>query len=252
MPYFLILLLFFTTLSCKHRSEKAPNLPNIITAKELIQRSVTYHDPDGNWKNFKSSIQFNTNLWKDNGEIEKSTTQLLLNKQNEDFKIHFINNKIEFIGEVNKDTCYNKALKEVTSKTFSKYKQILNCKGAQFYKNYYLYLIGMPMKLLDPEAIVQDSVLERTYNTIKYDVIKVNYEPLNKQPVWYFYFNKKNYALELCKFTSKEDENKGGEYIIYNQEINIQNIKLKGQQVWLHNTPTLDTLVIENLQFTNN
>jgi hypothetical protein len=98
-------------------------------------------------------------------------------------------------------------------------------------------------------SLINDTIFQRVYDGKKYDVVKVQYEPLDKNPNWYFYFDKKDHSFQLCKFTSREDENKGGEYIVYNDEFDWQGMKLKGQQVWLYNTATLDTLAVDDLEF---
>lgn len=246
--FFFILII----LSCRSNSKKQSPLPEITSAKDLILHSIAYHDPSGNWMNFKSNIEIKTDLWKKEGGIEKSTRTLFFDRTQSVFKMSSSRDGIELKGEINRDTCYNQPLSEIPAEKVAKFKSILGCQGITFYKDYFTYLIGLPMNLLDTQAIIDHTILERTYNDIKYDVVKVTYEPLDKNPPWYFYFNKKNHAFELCKFTSREDENKGGEYIIYNHKKNVQSIKLSGQQVWLYNTPNLDTLAVEDLLFTKN
>ncbi len=259
---YIFLLITFTIFACRYTDKKEPILNDINTAKDLIKRSIAYHDPNGNWRHFKSNIEINSSVfWENGGVAAKTDSKLFFDNHKGVFKIYSLRNSTEFIngikyrneikhkGEISKDTCYNIVLNEMLPEVSSKYKWLYGCNGITFFRDYYSYLIGMPMKLLDSEAVINDTIFERTYNDIKYDVIKVNYNPIDKEPVWYFYFNKKNHAFELCKFTSIEDENKGGEYIIYKQEKNIQDMRLKSQQIWLYNTPELDTLGIDNLQY---
>ena len=245
----LFILLIFVASSFKSSFKEIFDQDSQITAKDLIKLSVDYHDPKGNWKNFKSTIQMNALITRKGEEQETSKSELVFNNQKGVFKMYSLSDEIEFRGEISKDTCYNKASNELSPELSKKYKKILGCEGIQFWKDYYSYLIGMPMKLMDPEAIVNDTIFERTYNDVKYDVVKVTYEPLEKNPIWYFYFNRKNHAFELCKFTSREDENRGGEYIIYNKEEMVQGMRLKSEQIWLYNTAKLDTLAVDNLKF---
>ena len=249
---YLFLFLVLTILSCRTNSKIPSSLPKITTAKDLILHSVAYHDPSGNWVNFKSNIDIKTDLWKKEGNIEKSTRALFFDRNQSIFKMHSTRHGVELRGEINQDTCYNQALSEIPADKASQFKSILGCQGITFYMDYFNYLIGLPMNLLDNGSIIDDKILERTYNGVKYDVVKVNYEPLDKKRPWYFYFNKKNHAFELCKFTSREDENNGGEYLIYNHKKNVQGIKLSSQIVWLYNTPTLDTLAVEDMLFSKN
>ena len=249
---YLFLFLILTTFSCRTSSKKLSLPSEITTAQDLVLRSVAYHDPDGNWVNFKSNIAIKTDLWKKEGGIEKSTRALFFDRSQGVFKMQSTRNGIELKGAISQDTCYNEPLSEIPAEEAAKFKSVLGCKGITFYKDYFTYLIGLPMNLLDSGAIIENTILERTYNGVKYDVVKVTYKPLDKKRPWYFYFNKKNHAFELCKFTSRESEDTGGEYIIYNHQKNVQGIKLGGQLVWLYNTPTLDSLAVEDLLFTKN
>lgn len=249
---YLFLLLVLTILSCRTNSKNQVSLPEIKTAKDLILHSIAYHDPNGNWGNFKSKIDIKTDLWKKEGGIQKSTRMLFFDRSQSIFKMHSTRNGVELKGAISQDTCYNQPLSKIPAEKAEQFKSILGCQGITFYKDYFTYLIGLPMNLSDTGAIIDDTILERTYNGIKYDVVKVNYEPIDQKRPWYFYFNKKNHAFELCKFTSREDENKGGEYIIYNHQKNLQGIKLTGQMVWLYNTPNLDTLAVEDMLFSTN
>lgn len=251
LRYFFFFLIL-TTLSCRSTSKKQPLPSTITTANDLIQYSIAYHDPSDNWTKFKSKIDIKTDLWQKEGGIKKSTRTLIFDRSQSMFSMHSTRNGIELKGEINRDTCYSEPLSEIPAEDAEKFKNILGCQGITFYKDYFTYLIGLPMNLLDKDAVIDPTIMERTYKGVKYDVVKVNYKPLDKKRPWYFYFNKNNHAFELCKFTSREDENKGGEYIIYNHKKNIQNIKLSSQIVWLYNTPTLDTLAVEDMLFTKN
>ncbi len=246
---YLFLLLILTILSCRSISKKSALPSEIKIAKDLILHSIAYHDPSGNWNNFKSNIEIKTDLWKKEGEIQKSTRALFFDRSQRIFKMQSTRDGIELKGAITKDTCYNQPLSEIPAEKVEKFKSILGCQGITFYKDYFTYLIGLPINLLDTEAIIDQTILERTYQGVKYDVVKVTYKPVDKKRPWYFYFNKKTHAFELCKFTSREDEAKGGEYIIYNHKKNVQGTKLSGQMVWLYNTPSLDTLAVEDMLF---
>ena len=221
----------------------------IKTAKDLIQYSIHHHDPKGNWSEFKSSVTFSTSFWKKDGSIDKSSSSVSFDNANQSFSSRSESNGIEIIGLVNPDTCFNAPTTEISAEQQEKIKRALGCDRITFMRDYYSYLVGMPMKLNDENAIINDTIFQRIYDGKKYDVVKVQYEPLDENPNWYFYFDKKDHSFQLCKFTSPEDENKGGEYIIYNDEFDWQGMKLKGQQVWLYNTATLDTLAVDDLNF---
>jgi len=149
-------------------------LPEIRTAKDLILHSIYYHDPNRNWKNFKSIIFSKLISWKTKKE---SSRAIYFNKPDGAFKCHRITDKITIESVIDKDTCYSKIIKAISEEEAERNKKRLYCKKAQWDKNINSYLFGLPMKLLDPEGIINDTILERTYDNIRYDVVKVKYDP---------------------------------------------------------------------------
>ncbi len=241
--------LLITIVSCGLKATKNTNSSKKRTAKELLKHSINYHDPKGNWEKFKSKIRVTSSVWNTEKDIETSIDELFFDKEEDIFKIHTIDEEIELIGEIRRDTCYLKSIDVLSVELSKKYEAMLNCEGVKNRKNYYSFLIGLPMKLTDENAIVSDTILKRVYNQHVYDVLKVNYKPIAKNPSWYFYFHQKTHVLQLCKFTSLEDENKGGEYILFTKEQNVKGMQLKTEQVWFHNTAALDTLAVSKLHF---
>ncbi|MEO0471573.1 MAG: DUF6503 family protein [Bacteroidota bacterium] len=238
-------LLTLGLLACGPKPEKTPP---IHSAQDLIQQSIAYHDADGHWQEFTSAIEINSVITRRGGSKDERTTGLSFDNQQGVFQIRSSTNGIDFTAEANPDSCFINFARVLSGEDSAQMKSVLGCAGVSRYKDYYTYLIGLPMKLSDPEAIVQDSIMERSYGGKTYDVVKVNYEPLDTEPAWYFYFDQESHAFALCKFTSKDDENKGGEYILYNQETVVDGMKLFKQIVWLYN-PEQDTLAVENLRF---
>lgn len=221
----------------------------VSAATELINKSIAYHDPRSNWLQVQSTVHINSVITRIGEDTQHSKTTVDLDNKHGVFKVHRVDDQVAFKGAITQDTCYNDILTELSVEDRAQYERLLGCKGATLYKNYYSYLLGIPMKLLDPEAIVNGDILQRTYDGVTYDVVKVQYEPLDSSYVWYFYFDKSTHAMSLCKFTSKEDELSGGEYLLYNGKQSYQDIIFSSEIIWLYNTPTLDTLAVEQLSF---
>ncbi len=247
----LLVLVSWITIGCTGKKNVPKPPKEIKTAMDLIRYSSHLHDPKGNWDQFQSSVHFNTLLWTKDGTTKASSSSIGFDLPNRTFMTRDTSMGLQLDGLVTPDTCYVKADQELNTEQEEKLARRMGCESVEFYRDYYSFLIGLPMKLNDTQAIVNDTILERVYAGKSYDVVQVRYEPLDKQPIWYFYFDKEDHSYQLCKFTSREDENKGGEYIIYNQPVKIQGIQLYKQQVWLYNTPTLDTLAVDDLQFSS-
>lgn len=246
--FLLFFLSFFVacTQSVEHKKSKTILLDT--AAKKLIQKSIDYHDPQNNWAQLQSRVNVLTELKMDSLQAPLERSIQFDNKAGV-FQLDWTAEKIPLKGLVNSDTCYTVSKQPINKEQEAKIAESLNCDRISMYKDYYHYLLGIPMKLLEEQAIITDSVLNRSYNGVEYDVVKINYEPLDKMPAWYFYFDKKDHSLELCKFTSAKDEAKGGEWIVYNGETTFNDIRFQKTHIWLFNTPERDTLAIEHYNF---
>jgi hypothetical protein len=117
--------------------------------------------------------------------------------------------------------------------------QKMNCDRATLYKNYYSYLYGLPMKLNDSGAHLNEKVERKTFKGNDYLVLKVTYDEAVGSDVWYFYFNPKTYAMEVYQFF-KTDENgkellESGEYILLSEEALVSGIKMSKVRAWYYN-----------------
>jgi len=206
-----------------------------INAEQLIKASVNYHDPNSNWKTFKDTL------------IVKMTTPKQTPRVSKVFINHLKNN---FYLEVEKDgnvSSYSIAGNKCDLKLNGKsnfneseaQKFNLNCNRGSMLKNYYTYLYGMPMKILDPGAIITNKVERKSFHGKDYLVIKVSYSPAVGSDTWFFYFNPNTYALEAYQFFRNDNNgnliNDTGEYILFEGETNINHIKVPKIRKWYDN-----------------
>ena len=103
------------------------------------------------------------------------------------------------------------------------------------YRDYYTYLMGLPMKLKDPGTLIasQGILIERQGTS--YLMLKVTYEPEVGSYTWYFYFDTKTFALKQYQFFHNEAKN-DGEYIILEEEIEIGGIRMPKKRSWYYNS----------------
>lgn len=201
-----------------------------ITGAALLERSIQYHDPNGNWQSFEGTLQLSQDTPK--RKDEKATV--------------YFNNKTGFFkhtkaGEdgiversVNNDSCYfylNNST-DIDSSLIKKHR--LNCKRNKLLRNYYLYLYGLPMKLKDDGTIVNQRVNLANFQGIECLALKVNYKPEVGDDVWYFYFDKVTYALIGYRFYHEESKN-DGEYITLSGEKIINEIRIPKVRKWYYN-----------------
>lgn len=201
-----------------------------LTAIQVLEKSIAYHDPYGNWETFNDSLSIH--LQTPEQPIRKSKIKIDLT--NEYFYLQQIKAADTLVYSIVKDNCKLSinGIKKPTKKLKKKYDA--NCEKAKLYKNYYTYLYGLPMKLKDEGTIIYKDVIRKSLKNNKYLVIKVNYREDIGKDTWYFYFNPETYALEAYQFFKDESKN-NGEYILLNKTENISNIKMPKIRKWFTN-----------------
>ena len=207
-----------------------------LTGNELLDKAISYHDPNGNWSTFNGVF----NVIMETPEKPNRITEIRINLSEEYFysKARSENNSTEFILE--KDNCeilYNGSADFSTA--IAKEKR-LSCERAMMYKNYYTYLYGLPMKLKDPGTIIDEKVARKVFQGKEYLVLKASYEEEVGKDIWYFYFNTETYAMEVYQFFHSEEGKKdidpsSGEYILLTEEETINGIKMPKNRAWYTN-----------------
>jgi len=122
----------------------------------------------------------------------------------------------------------------------------LTCERLEWLRNYYVYLWGLPMKLLDAGTVLDPNVLSTTYQDRPVEALRVTYDPEVGSDVWYFYLDPETHALAGYRFF--HDEAKGdGEYITFDGTIEAGGLRLPQARAWYTNAEDrylgTDTLV---------
>lgn len=113
----------------------------------------------------------------------------------------------------------------------------MSCDRATLYKNYYTYLYGLPIKLKDEGANINDTIERKTFMGKEYLVLSVSYDKSIGSDNWYF--DAKTCAMEIYQFfktyengRSKSDS---GEYILLTATETINAIKMPKNRAWYYN-----------------
>lgn len=206
-----------------------------INAEQLIKASINYHDPNSNWKTFKDTLIVKMTAPKQTPRISK----VFINHLKNNFYL-----EVEKDGNVSSysitgNKCDLKLNGRSNFNESEAQKFNLSCNRGSMLKNYYTYLYGMPMKIMDPGAIITYKVERKSFKGKNYLVIKVDYSPEVGSDIWVFYFNPKSYALEAYQFFKSDDRGNpitdSGEYILFEGETAINKIKLPKIRSWYYN-----------------
>lgn len=205
-----------------------------LSGTELLDKAITYHDPNGNWPHFKGDL----NITMATPNNPKRISQITIDLPNQYFYVKAQRDSIITEYSVKNEDC---TIKLNGSETFSE-AQIkthhLNCDRANLFKNYYTYLYGLPMKLHDEGTIIHDKVERKTFKGNDYLVLKVTYDDTVGSDVWYFYFDSQTYAMKVYQFFKTDDgkvTSDSGEYILLSEEAVINNIKIPKVRAWYYN-----------------
>jgi hypothetical protein len=201
MNRILLIIIVLGFYSCKTKTAEP------VTGRDFILKSIQYHDPKGSWTTLKATfvIQDSLPAGRDSRFYEFS----LDNKQSKMvYKIkglHYIvwNDSVQvFEGEVEKE----RALRM---------------------RNYYSYLWGLPMKLMDSGTEIEDLVKTEILDGVSYHVVRVPYE----KDIWYFYLEPDTYRMAAYKFY-QDEPNQKGEVIYLENEVEFQGMKIPANRSW--------------------
>lgn len=201
-----------------------------ITAQELLDKSIAYHDPDGKWADFKGSftVQMKT------PKRPMRTTKIELDFSQQYFKSSVERGSVSTMAEWKAGQC-KQWLEGSTTFTAAQAKEHgLNCERTKKMRDYYVYLYGLPMKLKDPGTQLDPKVYTKTLKGKSYHCLKVTYDETVGKDSWYFYLDKTTAQLRHYQFYHDEGAN-DGEYILLSGEANIEGIKMPKDRAWYRN-----------------
>lgn len=201
-----------------------------LTADEVLQKAIAFHDPNGTWENLRTTFQ----VVMETPERPERISTITVDFPKQEFKLEVEQDGASYSYNFEEDSC------EISlngSKDFSKEqaeKFRLTCERGRFMKDYYTYLYGLPMKLKDPGTHLDPKVQKKVFKGSEYLVLKVSYDAKVGKDTWYFYFNPKTYAMEVYQFYHDEGKN-DGEYILLDGIEEIKGIKMPKTRAWYVN-----------------
>lgn len=199
-----------------------------LNASEIVNKSITYHDPNGNWSTFQG--EFTLELEMPDKPARKST--IMIDIPNQYFKLIVERDGNTSRNEITEDQCI------LTDKDEKVIKTTINdslCERTVLYRNYYSYLYGLPMKLKDQGTHINPKAELVTFNNKEYLKVRVTYDDNVGSDIWQFYFNPKTYAMEVYQFFKGGPDETTGEYILLSGLETINEIKLPKDRAWYYN-----------------
>ncbi len=194
----------------------------------MLERSIAYHDPNGSFET--SSVPIELSESRPNGGTRK--TSIVIDNGRGRFEMRRVfDDEREVYFEIEGDDVkiYLDGSTDISREESEKYS--LAPEQAKRTRNYYIYLYGLPMKLLDPGTRLAPEAREKEYQGHAVYELEVTYDEPVGQDSWYFYLDRTTYALVGYRFYHDESKN-DGEYIVLEGEASGAGLKLPQNRKW--------------------
>ncbi len=208
----------------------------------LIEQTIAFHDPQGLWQ--EGVFRLVLEETRPDGPSRK--TMLLVDNTSGRFEIATQRDGAQIDGVLADGGCEMRLDGSTQFSDEDKEKYRLTCERLEWLRNYYVYLWGLPMKLLDEGTVLDTDVLDTTYQERPVQAVRVTYDLSVGSDIWYFYLDTETHALAGYRFF--HDEAKGdGEYITLEGQIEAGGLRLPKSRSWFTNAEDrylgTDTLV---------
>ncbi|MFQ5525189.1 MAG: DUF6503 family protein [Thermoanaerobaculia bacterium] len=220
-------LLALPTLLVATAALTAADLP---TGPELLERSNAYHDPTGAWG--RTALALIIEERRPDGTVRE--TGVAIDLEREIFTWVSQREGHDLVGKLRGERCelYLDGKSDFSEQEAEELG--LNCDRVIWFRDYYTFLYGLPMKLRDPGTLVGDKVAATEFEGHEVLSLRVTYEADVGADTWYLYFDPASSALAGYRFYHDEAKN-DGEYITLEGEVELGGMKLPQTRAWYYN-----------------
>lgn len=208
-----------------------PTFAQELTAEELLERSIQFHDPSGQWQTAKMELVISM----ETPSRSPRTSKVAINNETGEFGVsyvskgHLLDYRVDGLDSATVLVDFQDATGRTDIDSLD-----LSVDRARRWRNYYSYLYGLPMKLKDPGTIIDEEVRSDYFNGQQVLSIRVTYDESVGSDIWYFYFHPETYAMVGYRFYHDESIN-DGEYIVMDS-MEIQNgMRIPKNRFWYVN-----------------
>lgn len=200
-------------------------------AAQLVNRSIAFHDPEGAWGSRAiEMVWFGTGS--DGGE--RVSVDLGFGSDESDFSLsgRYAGSSIEY--EVSGEDWAATVDGDGSPDEETLARMRLDREDGVFWRSYYGFLAGLPMKIADPGTRLVPEVAETTFEGRDVHAVRVTYDPEVGGDTWYFYFDADTAELVGCRFYHDESAN-DGEYITFDGLVEGGGLRLPRYREWYTN-----------------
>lgn len=208
-------------------AEAAPLSP----AEALIARSIAFHDRDGVWGRGTLSLAWNGT---DPGGEERVSLDMTLYPDGSTFSMtgRYRGHEIAYAttaGELSVAVDGSAEIPQAIAEAMR-----LQREDGFFWRSYFGFLVGLPMKLRDPGTRIDPDPRRDEFMGRPVDVVRVTYDADVGGDTWYFYFVPETAELIGSRFYHDESAN-DGEYIVFEGLAEFDGLRLPARRSWYVN-----------------
>ena len=200
------------------------------TAKELLDRSIAYHDPQGRWK--RGAFKFTETASRPDGTGHRNDLRFDNARNRFELDTAIDGRVLALVVENDNVVVRLDGKADLSADELERYR----LKPAQVLsrRNRDLYLWGLPMKLRDPGTQLDPRVKEAHFDGRAAYQLRVTYDAAVGSDTWYFFLDPETCALVGHRFY--HDEPAGdGEYAVFSEEVSGQDLRLPRVRRWYTN-----------------
>lgn len=201
-----------------------------IDGATVVERSIRHHDPQGVWAGIVQTFP----LRESRPDGSARHLRITIDHPGERFVYEGRVDGVEIHKQLDGEDCAARVdgSADLSPELAAKYRT--SCDEIRRFRDYYDYLLGMPMKLEDPGTIIDPAVRNTIFGGQRVIEVKVTYSPEVGTDVWYYYFDPRSFALRGARFYHDEEQ-ADGEMIVFEDEIAIGDLVLPRHRRWYRN-----------------
>lgn len=199
-----------------------------ISPDSLLARSIRYHDPENNWNARTHLLQVAES--RPNGSVRHS--RITLYPTSTDFDLQQIRGRDKVQLRYDKGTFSFSHQGRTDIPETDRERLGLTPDRTRFWRDYYTYLFGLPMKFQDPGTLLQPTVHKVWFKGKEVLELEAHYSPETGKDIWFLYIDQKTYALAGYAFYHEKDGPGTGEYIVLEDETIVDKMKLPAERHW--------------------
>lgn len=197
----------------------------------LLERSIAFHDPDGVWSEKTISLSWNGT---DGDGGERVALDMTIEPDGSTFAMtgRYRGRTLDYSVAADRMSISVDGSTDIAPETSEELR--LSREDGLFWRSYFGFLVGLPMKLRDPGTRIDPDVIDTRFMDRAVQAIRVTYDPDVGADIWYFYFDPDTAELVGCRFYHDESVN-DGEFLVFEDVAVAGRLRLPMRRGWFVN-----------------